>query len=408
MAEETKHRFPSWLKMTVWLLLAGGILVVTASAIGNKSKEQINGVQVNFSKDQQQFIDKKEIYSLLEKAAGKSLSAAGTRNLNLSNLENQLKKNRWIKSAELFIDNNNTLQVNVEENIPVARVFTMEGDTYYLSPQAEILPVSDRFSARMPVFSGSPVESKAKMNNKDSLLLQNIVQVGSYILNSPFWMSQIDQVVITPSGKFEMIPKLGNQIIRFGDGEDCEAKFSKLLAFYKQVQIKSGWSKYSVIDVQYKNQIVAERRDAAQVKADSLASIRIMKSLVEDAKKKSEDTSRVQMPVRESSNPNLSAPAERQEAGNEEITPTAPVNKNNSTTEKVIQKEEVKAEKKVSTGVIPKTSIEKEIKKPEIKKPEVKKPVENKPEMKKSEVKPAEQRVPKAVMPSKSETEQQQ
>ena len=56
--------------------------------------------------------------------------------------------------------------------------------------------------------------------------------------HDPFWMAQIDQVDITPTDTFELIPKLGNQVIRFGNADNYEEKFNKLLAFYKQVQTK--------------------------------------------------------------------------------------------------------------------------------------------------------------------------
>ena len=33
-------------------------------------------------------------------------------------------------------------------------------------------------------------------------------------------MAQIDQVDISPNRTFDLIPKLGNQVIRFGDAEE--------------------------------------------------------------------------------------------------------------------------------------------------------------------------------------------
>ncbi len=132
-------------------------------------------------------------------------------------------------------------------------------------------------------------------------MLKDIATLATFIQGNDFWMAQIDQVDITSSQKFELYPKLGNQVIRFGDAVDCAGKFNKLLAFYKQVSVKAGWNKYSVIDVQYKNQVVAERRDASQIKADSLAAIRIMKSVIENARKNSSDSSHIQLPSKESS-----------------------------------------------------------------------------------------------------------
>jgi cell division protein FtsQ len=100
-----------------------------------------------------------------------------------------------------------------------------------------------------------------------------------------------------------MVPKLGNQLIRFGDVARYKQKFSALLAFYQQVQFYNGWNKYSVIDLQYKGQIVGVRRDQAEVKADSLRSIVIMKNLIAQAQLQSDDTTSVQLPQIENINP---------------------------------------------------------------------------------------------------------
>jgi cell division protein FtsQ len=87
-----------------------------------------------------------------------------------------------------------------------------------------------------------------------------------------------------------MIPKLGNQVIVFGDAEDAAEKFSKLKLFYKKVITTTGWNRYSVINLQYKNQVVAKIKGAEDKSADSLRTLQIMQLIADRAAKQAADS----------------------------------------------------------------------------------------------------------------------
>jgi hypothetical protein len=109
-------------------------------------------------------------------------------------------------------------------------------------------------------------------------------------------MAMIEQVDITSQRSFEMIPKIGSQLIIFGDASAAEEKFNKLELFYKEVMVKSGWSKYSVINVQYKDQLVAKRRGAEDKTADSVRTLQIMQLIAASAAKQAEDSLQMIIP----------------------------------------------------------------------------------------------------------------
>ena len=103
-------------------------------------------------------------------------------------------------------------------------------------------------------------------------------------------MAMIDQIDITTQRLFEMIPKIGNQLIVFGDATDVDVKLGKLKIFYKEIMVKAGWNNYSVINVQYKNQVVAKRKGAEDFTADSLRTLQIMKFIAERAQQQANDS----------------------------------------------------------------------------------------------------------------------
>jgi cell division protein FtsQ len=149
-------------------------------------------------------------------------------------METELQKSKWIKKAELFFDNNNVLEVRISEREPIARIFTTSGLSFYLDSSLTRLPLSDKFSARLPVFTNFPTDVIV-LSKEDSNLIKDIRILGGFIEANPFWMAQIDQVDISANRTFDLIPKLGNQIIHFGNAENYQEKFNNLLCFYKQV-----------------------------------------------------------------------------------------------------------------------------------------------------------------------------
>ncbi len=295
MAKKKRYRLKKIITATVWLLLGAGVVVLLAAAISKKDTQVLTRLEITIKGVQNHyFINKQDVKEILEKVNKKPLDHAMVGKLDLVSMEKLLKKEKWIKNAEIFIDNNNVLQVKVTEREPVARVFTISGASFYLDSSLMRLPLGEKFSARLPVFTSFPTDVII-LSKADSILLRNIKVMSEFIEQDEFWMAQIDQIDITPNGFFELIPKVGNQVIRFGDMQNYEEKFNNLMAFYKQVQIKAGWNKYSFLDVQYKNQVVAVKRDAVEIKADSLRAIQIMKKIIEDAKNKTNDTTSIQL-----------------------------------------------------------------------------------------------------------------
>ncbi len=404
MALNNKYTFKNILSITVWVILGSGIVVLLIAAVTKKNNEVIKGMEISITGVQNNyFIDKKDVIKILEKVNGKSLKDAFTNSLDLTKMESVLQKDQWIKKAEIFYDNNNVLQVKVTEREPIVRIFTTTGASFYMDSSLKRLPLSDKFSARLPVFTNFPTEVIV-LKRKDSILLKNIKTLGEFIGNDPFWMAQIDQVDISAVYTFELIPKLGNQVIRFGSIDSYEQKFNKLLAFYKQVQTKIGWNRYSIIDLQFKNQVVAVNRDAKEIKMDSLRAVEIMKNIIAEAKKRTDDSTSIQL-IQPTEVNTINRPVEKDNV-TEEINID---NKNSLENNKVSSVIPVPVPKKpilknpetmANQSVLPPSSNERprpaRVKKAEVKKPEIKKEI-----LKKAEDKPVQ--VPKAVMPSQTD-----
>lgn len=275
----------------LWALLGMGTVVLLGAAINIKNNRHCKGVEINITGAENNFfIDKNKVNNILLATNGGVLQGETLASFDLFKLENVLQKNAWINNAEVFFDNNEVLRVNVKERQPIARIFTVSGTSFYIDSAITRLPLSDKFSARVPVFTDFNNTQTGALTKADSSLLYDIKTIGTYILKDPFWMAQIDQIDITPERNFEMVPKVGNQIISFGSADNYAEKFNKLLIFYKQVESNVGWNKYSKLNVQYKDQLIAVKRGAQDIILDSLRAKQIMQAIVANAQKQANDS----------------------------------------------------------------------------------------------------------------------
>jgi cell division protein FtsQ len=245
---------------TVIALVAGaGMLTLLIAAIGEKKKGECVDYKITVkSANDNLLIDDRDVFKLLSTATGGAIKGQAVSAINTRKLEDMLENNVWISDAQLYFDNRNVLHVAVKEREPLARLFTTAGNSFYIDSNEKRMPLSDKTTARVLVFTGFP--DKKVLSQKDSALLNHVKRVAQFIRNDSFWALQASAFDITPEQNFEMVPVIGNHFVRIGDAENLEQKFHRLFLFYNTVLSKTGFDKYKVIDAQYDGQIVALRK----------------------------------------------------------------------------------------------------------------------------------------------------
>ena len=293
MEGKTRYSIKKILLAILWVTVGAGTTVLLVAGVKQKDAAKCKAVEIKISgienADGPKFVDDEDILNTIQKVGNGNPVGKSIGSFELKKIETELEKSKWVKNAELFFDNNDILKVNLQEREPVARVFTTGNTSFYIDTALAMLPLSDKFSARLPMFTGFPSDNIV-LSAADSSLLGEVRDISIAIQKDSFRMAMIDQVDITPQRSFEMIPKIGNQLIVFGDAAAADDKLNKLEIFYKEVMVKSGWSKYSVINVQYKNQVVAKRRDAEDKTADSARTVQIMQLIAANAARQADDS----------------------------------------------------------------------------------------------------------------------
>ena len=248
--------------ISIWIFVGTGFVVLLIAAVNARNHQVCKGYEIEIKEaDKALFIDKKDVEKVLTANKTIVFKNKPVKSIDLNIIEARLKKESWVKDAEIFFDNSEKLKVIVEQRIPVARMFSTSGGSFYIDSSGQRMPLSEKMSAKLPVFTGYPIDAKKDRTPAERKLIRDIKDLSLFLLNDPFWMAQISQIDITPVKEFEMIPTIGNHIIEFGDGSNYEVKFKRLFIFYKQVLAKTGMEKYERIKVQYNNEIIGVKKN---------------------------------------------------------------------------------------------------------------------------------------------------
>jgi cell division protein FtsQ len=267
------------LVLAAWLLVIGGITTLLVAANRKQTEHVCKSVNVSIKgSGEKYYIDKIDILKQLEGVYHASLLNKPLKSISLVTLEKSLEKDQWIGDAELYFDREDVLHVIIEERVPIARVFTVGGRTFYMDSSGHQMPVLDKTGIRVPVITGF-VNSK-KFNSKDSALLADVKKIAWFVYSNEFWNAQVGQVDITAERKFELIPVIGDHIIRLGNADNLENKMSRVLLFYKHVLNKVGFNKYSAVDVQFDGQVVGVNKGPVS-KVDSIQLQKNIRELLE-------------------------------------------------------------------------------------------------------------------------------
>ncbi len=251
-----------WQKIVIrvlWSLSAAALIVLFVVSWKAKSQKKLRDIQVELVGESAQalFMDEISIRAILNEQGvhvGLPLEQ-----LNLTELERFIEKKEWVKNAEFFVDNKLVLEAKIEQRIPIARVFTSNGASFYIDNEGSRLPLKQLTVLNLPVFTGFPTD-QPKLSKPDSTLLKDVLTFAKTIQKDSFFMAQVAQVNIEPNGHFQMVPTLGDHLVLLGTIDKLEDKLNRLFTFYKKVWVGSGINSYQVIDCRFDHQVVALKK----------------------------------------------------------------------------------------------------------------------------------------------------
>lgn len=235
-------------------------LFISIGFSGKKqNKKHINEVIVKIvNQENNYFIDNLEILDLINAENTDYVLGLRIEQLNLKELENRVKKHPFVKEVEIFKDLKGNLLVDVIQTRPIARVYDPKGADYYIGEQGQILPVTVKHTARVPL-----IEMKDKKILKEKNLMttengQKLFKMMTFIDQNKFWNAQIAHLFIDKNFEASLLTQVSKQVVEFGTMTELDKKFKKLKVFYQTILPGEGWNNYDSVSIKYTKQIVAD------------------------------------------------------------------------------------------------------------------------------------------------------
>jgi cell division protein FtsQ len=168
--------------------------------------------------------------------------------LDLNQLEKSINSNPMIEKSEVFVSIDGVLKAEVKQKTPVARIFNEEG-SFYIDYQGNIMPLSDEFTARVPIISGD-------INNVNK---DDFSKLLRFIYNDDFLKKNIIGIQITTVGSLKMQTRNFNYEILFGKSINMERKFNNYKAFFQKAVVDSSLYHYRKINLTFTQQVVCTK-----------------------------------------------------------------------------------------------------------------------------------------------------
>jgi cell division protein FtsQ len=225
------------------------VLVVFLFSFTSKrnSKRKLVKSEVVFVGENTLFL-KSEIVNKLLIENNSNVSTIRKDKLDLNKLEQVLNAQEMIEKADVYVSIDGVLKTVVKQKTPIVRVFSNEG-SFYIDSEGGMMPLSDDFTARVPLVSGEI----NKKNNKDLFRLFKI------IYDDAFLQKNIIGIQIMPSGSLLMRNRNYNYQIDFGGLINIEQKFQNYKAFFQKVSLDNTLDKYKKIDLRFTEQVVCTK-----------------------------------------------------------------------------------------------------------------------------------------------------
>ncbi|WP_017731850.1 cell division protein FtsQ/DivIB [Nafulsella turpanensis] len=242
-----------------WVLASIAVVGSVGLVVHKEGERSFKKIVINIENQYDNyFVNEADVMHLISAGGTEKILGTAYESLSLKKVENRIKTHKFVNSTEVFKDFRGNLFVNITQNRPLARIIRQYSPHAYISTEGEILPVSERFTARVPLISGPYTDKLVKSDLSETEEGRQVYELLRYIDEDPFWKAQIAQLEIDAKGHIIMYPQVTKQFIEFGKAEQIEQKFKKLKIFYDKILPAKGWNSYRKVNVKYQDQIICE------------------------------------------------------------------------------------------------------------------------------------------------------
>lgn len=249
------------LKTVLRISLVLCIIVCAVFAIIKMQNRNCSGVQVIVDyQGENEILNEQDFIEILNqnhiKTTGEKL-----KQIPLDSIKQVLSKEIYVQKLNKIYFSGTKLIIDITLREILFHVFSKNGNQFFVDTEGFMLPFSAKIKENLIIVNGNlNVDYSLKGDvKKNKSYINSIYLIAIAIHKDPFYSDNFKQIFVNDDHVIELVPVDGALTILFGDETDVDQKLSKLKEIYNSVLPFSANKKYSLIDVRFKNRVIAKK-----------------------------------------------------------------------------------------------------------------------------------------------------
>ncbi|WP_262732153.1 cell division protein FtsQ/DivIB [Gaetbulibacter sp. NE] len=232
--------------MKVVLLLVLVVFLYAFSSARNSGRK-VAAPNVKFIGSQDLFITQETVSKLLiQNQEGVTNKPKEIIDLNV--LETALNSNAMIKEAQVYMSIDGSITAEIEQKQPIARVST--NASYYIDSQGLFMPLSDNYTARVPLVTGTVLKND----------LDNVYKIAKKVSEDKFLKQHVIEIHQNEDKSIDLKFRLNDFKIQLGALKMLDKKINNLKAFYQKAFKDKTLDSYSIVNLKFDNQVICTKK----------------------------------------------------------------------------------------------------------------------------------------------------
>lgn len=227
------------LKILITIIIFGFLLSFSLKRFNNKPMEKVS-VNLTKTKNPVYFIDEKDVKDLVKK----SNPTKRIGDIDIPDLEKKLNQLPAVDSANVYLNLNGNLNLDIKQRVPAFRL-NKDGKDFYVDEKGNEFPTSKNYSYPCMLVTGNVKESEYEK------LADLVNKIDHDEFSKKYFIG-----ISKEKGGYNLLTSQGNYKVEIGDLDRIHLKVKGFKTFVEKYLIYQQPEKYTKISVKYDNQIV--------------------------------------------------------------------------------------------------------------------------------------------------------
>lgn len=227
------------LKILVTVVLFGFLLSFSLKRFNNAKMENVS-INMSQGKTPVYFVDEKDIKELVKQF--NPTKKIG--DVKIPELEQKINEIPFVDSANVYMNLNGNLNVDIRQRVPIFRL-NKNGKDFYVDEKGVEFPISRNFSYPCMLVTGNVAASEYQS------LGQLVEKIDKDDFSKKYFVGISKQ-----KGDYNLLTSDGHYKVEIGDLDNIDFKVKGFKTFVEKYLVYQNPEKYKKISVKYNNQIV--------------------------------------------------------------------------------------------------------------------------------------------------------